>query len=119
MLITQGERDSGQARKSDFCEMNPFRFTELAWKQFHEDVKKFIMRCLERDVSKRASIQELLQMDLIKDFKVNKLDEYRHQDHTNDDKTSCHNLHTANVLKEIIYRKIYFNEEKEREIYNM
>lgn len=74
MLITQGERDSVHARKRDVCELNPFKFTELAWKQFHEDVKKFIMRCLERDVSKRASIQELLQMDLIKDFKVNKLD---------------------------------------------
>lgn len=54
-------------------------------------------------------------MNLIQDLLAHNLDKHRFNTSAKHDiEMNCYNLHTANVLKEIIYRKIYLNEPKEQ-----
>ena len=93
--------------------MENFEFREPEWGNIHDYTKGFIKACLHKRVEDRASFEQLMQTNFIKMHELEQLDQRNYKEAINHDiDMNCYGQSSANVMKEIIYRKIHFNEKK-------
>ena len=96
-------------------------FSQPQWCNFGSEVIEFIMQCIEIDVKRRPTANQLLQcsplMQLLQQKSLNYHNEKSHVVHDFD--RNCFKLHMQLVLCQSIQQKLSFNNAKIKAIQNL